>query len=179
MVGVSHCAQYASSPTLIAITKSFLLSLYQVKVSGSVFSELTDHGYPDSDEFKMYQKSGLMMIHHPDENGQHLDMTTMNHSGLDRGEHDTILLFLSGNADFIIVDDGKAARFCYKNHIPFINALLFPRILAMAGSITKLESMARFNDVSGLGRYSERIIQQARLYSTEDLEQFLPESPIS
>jgi len=166
---------------MILMNKSFLIAqliaFYQVHVSQSVYWELTGFGYPDSDQFKLYGESGDIHIHQVDENSEKHGMISTDLSRLDRGEYDTILLYMKGNAEFIIIDDGKGARYCHDNRIPFINALLFPKILAMIGVISKSESMQKFNDISGNGRYSDKVIKKALDFTSSDLENFLPESP--
>ena len=95
-------------------------------------------------------------------------------SSLDKGERDTIHSFYAGAGDFIIIDDGKGAAYCRDNHIPYINALLFPRIILLTHSISKAEFDDKVGLITGIGRYSQKIIDYALNCSVDDIELFLP-----
>ena len=88
---------------------------------------------------------------------------------LDQGERDTITCFESGGMDLIITDDGRAARYCREKGVPFINALLFPRLLYFAARITKKESWDKMATLIRLGRYTPEIIEWAKNCSRESL----------
>ena len=93
---------------------------------------------------------------------------------LDQGELDTIMCFASGNYDFIITDDGKAARYCKEKRLPFINALLFPRLLDFAGLMSRQDSNDKMDAIIHLGRYSREIIESARSCRKESLTFAIP-----
>ncbi|MBN2159942.1 MAG: hypothetical protein JW807_11150 [Spirochaetes bacterium] len=93
--------------------------------------------------------------------------------GLDVGERDTIRLFRAGIGEIIILDDWKGASYCKNNAIPYINALLVPRILLLAGIISKSESEESMSRIVENGWYSQWVIDYARFCPDEKLLPFL------
>lgn len=93
---------------------------------------------------------------------------------LDRGERDTILLFHDGHGDFVVTDDGAAARFCVNKRIPFVNALLLLRLLHHAELIGEYSYETGFKSLLSLGRYTQKIIDFARGCPDNELAFFLP-----
>jgi hypothetical protein len=73
----------------------------------------------------------------------------------------------------IILDDGKGAAYCKKNTIPYINALLVPRILHMAGRIITEERECLMKKITAYGRYSKQIIDYAFSCKDEEIARFL------
>ena len=82
------------------------------------------------------------------------------------------MLFVMGCGDLIIMDDGKGANVCKKSNIPYINALLVPRILLIAGILSKRECGAVTRSIIDCGRYSEKIIEFGRSCPDEMLARF-------
>jgi len=95
---------------------------------------------------------------------------------LGKGELDTIKCFWAGNQDFIIIDDGRAARYCSNNNIPFINALLFPRLLYFSSSISNDQCNALMDKITQLGRYSGKVMAWARSCKKESLLFAIPDT---
>lgn len=78
-------------------------------------------------------------------------------NSLGRGERDTITCLKAGKGDFVVTDDGRAARYCRDKALPFINALLFPRLLYFAGIMSFNESKTKMETIIHIGRYSSQI----------------------
>ncbi|MFZ7125290.1 MAG: hypothetical protein ACOWWM_03935 [Desulfobacterales bacterium] len=93
---------------------------------------------------------------------------------LGAGERDTIMAFLNGSGSFILIDDGPAAGYCRSRSIPYINALLVPRILALAGIHVPAGWPVAMTAVDRAGRYSDAIRDHARHCPDRWLEPFLP-----
>lgn len=173
----NHKNVLVDSSSIIILYKSGLLgkvnTYYNIYMTDSVFNELTQSNCAGSAEVKQFKiektiqivSSSLMTI--PVEDKQ----KTL--ASLDKGEYDTIVAYLNGVGDFIILDDGKGAVYCKNNDIPYINALLVPRILLIASIISKEEFKIMTHKVVEFGRYSEKIIEYARLCTNGRLEYFL------
>ena len=151
-----------------------LIRTYHVSITASVYKELTVNDYPGS----------LDIINHKNKNGLSVvpltDLDYSNHdrliaqTNLGRGEMDTIILFDRGCADFIIIDDKKGAVLCRDSSLPYINALLFPRILFLHGYFSKIEFKDYTEKIVRFGRYSDKIIDFVMNCSREDMKFFLP-----
>ena len=146
-----------------------LTSFYHVSITRSVFQELTGnvrygaeifHRYAVEEKLKIYTVENML--------GSGI-APCKSFGSLHQGESDTIRCFQSGKHDFIIIDDGPAARYCYKNKIDFINALLFPRVLLFNNSISDNECKSYMNDLVRLGRYSSEVITWANNCKRESL----------
>ncbi len=148
-----------------------LLDTYKIIVTESVYDELTANYYIGAKEFREYKKTCKMYVQ-PSFKKEELNKIVF--PDLDKGERDTIHFFYFGVGDFIIIDDGEGAKYCRDNHIPYINALLFPRILFLTNSISKTEFNDKAEMIISVGRYSKPIIEYALNCSRDDLEQFLP-----
>lgn len=165
------------SSSIIILYKSGLLekviSYYNIYITDSVFNELTESNNAGSIEVKQFKNEksiniiSLSLMRIPVEDEQ------KSLTSLGRGEYDTIVAYLNGVGDFIILDDGKGAVYCKKNKIPFINALLVPRILLIASIISKEEFDIMTHKIVEFGRYSEKIIEFTRSCSNGRLKYFL------
>lgn len=153
-----------------------LTNVYHVFVTGSVLQELTRENHPGAATF--FEYFFLQKIRGIGE-GDILfqsEIPTASLRSLDQGELDTIMSFASGNYDFIITDDGKAARYCKENGLPFINALLFPRLLNFAGLISRQDSNDKMDAIVHSGRYSKEIVEWARSCRKESLTFAIPDA---
>ena len=153
-----------------------LTGFYRVSQTQSVFLELTSNNRYGSDIFRQYaavQKLIILEVQNKSgpfkTNGQSL------HS-LDQGESDTIRCFKTGKYDFIIIDDGPAAKYCYKNNIDFINALLFPRVLFFSNIISLHECNGYMDELVLNGRYSGEVIALANNCKRESLLFAIPDN---
>jgi hypothetical protein len=82
-------------------------------------------------------------------------------------------LYLEGLADFVILDDRGGAAECRRRAIPFVNALLVPRLLNFAGDLDEPASIGKFDELSKRGRYSGHVITLARGFGMGELARFL------
>ncbi len=96
-------------------------------------------------------------------------------SALGVGERKTLMAFGRENAHFIIIDDRKGARACQARDIPYINALLCPKILHCTGHIDTQTFQRAFQRIQSIGRYSSAIIDYAMNCTSEMLGQFCPD----
>jgi hypothetical protein len=152
----------------------WLVRLYPTAVMPSVFSELTRSGYDGAEYFSILCRRQQIQVVKPcfeksGQDGHHDEMPALN-----PGERDTIRQFKAGFGRFIIIDDGKAARYCMKQGLPFINALLFPKVLVHCGRLSASDCTRRFQQLVRCGRYSSKIIELAERCPTNTLQQFSP-----
>ena len=122
----------SSSAILLQKTGLFtlLMDLYRSIITESVYIELTSNSYPSSVIFKNYCEHKKLHVQPLKTKNQEQQQIT-DISSLNIGERDTILQYIEGAGDFIMLDDGKAARYCSKNNLPFISAIHFPKILQL------------------------------------------------
>jgi predicted nucleic acid-binding protein len=165
----------ASSAILLHKVSLFpqLLSNYRAAVTASVYAELTQKGKTGSCYFTSLPKSALQIIDR--QQTEQLDDDLCQVKKLDRGEHETILAHMAGNSKFIITDDKKAALFCKEKNIPFINALLVPRILFDSGGLSVNRLFSATTNLMEIGRYSPEIIEYCQKCPTAELTFFFPE----
>lgn len=167
----------ASSAILLFKTGLFesLMDTYAVQMATSVYTEVTCDGYAGAKSFRRYRNRLMIQV-------ISLNLFSRDKAGVktdlpDRfgaGERETIMLFGKGAGDFIIIDDGRGAAWCRDHKIPYINALLFPRIL-QAIDILSTENCRRFmSRIISIGRYSSPIIAFARSCDTHYLKFFFP-----
>lgn len=128
-----------------------LISFFRIMVAESVYAELTVRGYPGAETFCKAGADGHLIvlpagtvsaIRHPE--------LFMPSQSVRKGEGDTIRLWLSGEGDFILMNDCKGAAFCRNHGIPYSSAILFPRILALSGHLTPDESAEKPNSLSSM-----------------------------
>jgi predicted nucleic acid-binding protein len=153
-----------------------LIEVYHVSQTQSVLHELTRRNYYGADTFRQYADLAKIKIIDVEniplpayKAGQELHF-------LDQGELDTIICFLAGNQDFIIIDDGRAARYCSNNNIAFINALLFPRLLYLSSSISIDTCDTCMETIIQHGRYSDKVIAWAKSCKKESLLFAIPDT---
>ena len=151
-----------------------LTNVYQVFVTGSVLQELTRENLHGAGTFLRYVTLQKIRVIDEDDIFSQTEIPTASLRLLGQGELDTIMCFASGNYDFIITDDGKAARYCKENGLPFINALLFPRLLNFAGLLSQQGGNDKMDAIIHLGRFSPEIIEWARSCRKESLTFAIP-----
>lgn len=153
---------------------SHLIDQYRTLITPSVQYELTQDGYPGSIEFRrLCEKKHIHVL------PEQCPINTHQSSSpelpvLNPGEKDTIRQQIHGAADFIIIDDGRAVKYCRKAALPFINALLFPRILFLAKVISESDFHQKWDQILQHGRYSDHIISMALDLSPQAIQPFLP-----
>ena len=162
------------SSSAILLHKSGLLEslffYYCTTCPSSVVEEITRNPeYPGAGAVEKYITGGLLLPY-PSDSSDFPD----HQKSLGRGERDCISLFCRIRADFIICDDKKACIFCKRKKIPFINALLFPRILFLSHCFSDKQMREHQKELISQGRYSLKIIEFAEKASEDDLNFFLP-----
>jgi hypothetical protein len=144
---------------------------YRVAMSPSVTAEVTAPGHVGSEAFgRMLSQRVIAMVDMP----LPLPFAEALPGGLHAGERDTLALYQAGHGDFVVVDDGKAAAFCRDAGIPYLNALLLPRVLHLAGRISKDTHLNATTAITAAGRYAEWVIRYAREAEDTVLAPFLP-----
>lgn len=95
------------------------------------------------------------------------------------GERQTLAVYFQNLSpdrhSFIIIDDAKAAKFCVRHKVPFINALLIPKVLWFAGILNKNDYIDKTALLIEEGRYSRTVIEKAKALSPSDLALFIPD----
>jgi len=158
---------------------NLLTDFYEILIVESVRDELLQPGLPGADvaaalcktgAFRVIEKTCSRVLPEKWTNGPNsLD-------SLDAGERDSVKAYFNGFGDLIITDDGKASVYCKRNNIPFINALLFPRILEFSGLLPPGQAQLKMRVLSRIGRYSQNILDYAAGCRVGDVEFFLPTS---
>lgn len=151
----------------------FLVGVYRVIFAQAVYRELTENSYHSADLFRSFTQAEKISIARrtPETSDKEVDAEL---NSLNVGERETIQLYREGIGDFILLDDGKGARYCHKCSLPFINALLFPKILRSRGLITEEECREKTVEIIGIGRYSNKIVRMAAEMTDINLVPFLP-----
>jgi predicted nucleic acid-binding protein len=76
---------------------------------------------------------------------------------LGKGERTALALFKDIEIDYLLLDDKKAAIYCRKNSIPYINALLIPHYLRNREVIDDQMMEERIELLNRIGRYARWI----------------------
>ena len=168
----------ASSAILLYKTGLFPLcsQYFSMIMETHVYKEVRVPDHPGANFFlTMVQKERVKVC-----SGNPDDQIDINlPENLDPGERQTIALYCRNacpdQRSFIIIDDAKGAKFCLKHKLPFINALLVPKILWFAGILNKHDYLDKTALVIEKGRYSRTVIEKARALSSLDLAIFIPD----
>jgi predicted nucleic acid-binding protein len=78
-------------------------------------------------------------------------------ASLDKGERTAVTLFREMDADYLLLDDKKAAIYCKKNSLPYINALLIPHYLRSCNAIDDRIMKEKISLLNQIGRYAKWI----------------------
>ncbi len=146
--------------------------MYNVVMSQSVYDEITDNSYPGAREYQELLANNKITVQVPIAGGVP-DSDSLGLHKLGQGEHDIIRLYYAGYGDFIMTDDGAAARYCKSEQIRFINALLIPMIIKCTGQQSDAYCQAAFDRVLSVGRYSNWVIDFAEKCEREELSYYL------
>lgn len=149
-----------------------LVLYYHVVMAPSVYGEITVPGYPGDRYFMACRQKGLIHIVSVP---VYQDPPGLSFPAMGPGEADTISLYSLYPHGFVIMDDGKGARFCKNRKIPYINALLVPKIFNFTGRISKQESLDAMGRICQWGRYSDVVISVAQTLTRDDLAYFIDE----
>jgi hypothetical protein len=140
---------------------------FTLVISRSVMHELVVPGHGGADYFARLIAAEDLSVSH-EYRGCLLDLP------LSGGERDIVLLYLSGQGEFIIIDDGDGAAYCRAKHIPYINALLVPLLLEYAGLLGSDDSRRSLETLLKVGRYSPVVKKYAASCTAEMLKDFMP-----
>jgi hypothetical protein len=146
-----------------------LAGVYRVRMAVSVYAEITRPGYPGAERFEDLCHQGRFAVIEPRSRPGDRRVP------LDGGERDTVIGYLQGKADFVIIDDGPGSGFCRASGIPYINALLFPRILFLRHMMVEADYRHKTDRILRDGRYAEKIVIFAAGAGPAQLEAFLPQ----
>jgi hypothetical protein len=165
----------ASSAILLFKADLFdvLLETYAIVIAESVYKELSREGYPGAEAFRLCRASGVVTVA-PVGCGQPAGLEEPALLALDRGERDTIRCLDDGWGDFVITDDGRAARHCLSRGIPNLNALLFSKVLSLVEETPNRRGLRGMETLLRIGRYSSEVIDFAVRCTREDVLRFLP-----
>jgi len=145
------------------------VEMYDIVLPASVYREITENRHEGAEEYKQLAAGRKLKVAEspifPEKPGM---------KGLDTGERDVIGLFHSGLGEFIITDDGPAARYCKREGVPFINALLVPVILRFALLRDDDFCCRAMEKIIASGRYSGEVKRYARECSREAIAFALP-----
>ncbi len=148
-----------------------LMENYRVGTGPAAFREMTVANYPGAISFSHWQQQARIALHTC---GVPLADRPANLQRLGPGERECIELYYQGAGDFILVDDGPAAAFCRREAIPYINALLVPRLLSPGADSRHPDVATAMQHINVTGRYARWIWDYARSCPPEDLAFFLP-----
>ncbi len=152
---------------------SIVSEMYNVVMSKSVYDEITGNSYPGAEEYQQLLADNKITIPAPLPVTPHEPaIPCLNNLG--PGERDIIQLYYAGHGDFVITDDGAAAKYCKREQIRFINALLIPMVIKCIGKQSDAYCLAKFHKVRNIGRYSRWVINFAEKCEREELFFFLP-----
>jgi hypothetical protein len=90
-----------------------------------------------------------------------------------KGESETLRMYGRFADAFVIIDDKKGAAWCRGQGIPYINALLIPKILFYSKKVDEAFFREKMDFIARSGRYSGIILDYARTCSREDISNFL------
>jgi predicted nucleic acid-binding protein len=145
-------------------------AVFRLCVAAAVYEELTLKRRPGSRTVALDRRDGRIRVVRPQNHVNYPRLPTSLH----RGERDTLRCYLDGGTDFIIIDDCRGAGYCRREALPYVNALLCPRLLAAAGRLSPTEARAAMFRIAHLGRYSEWVKHYAATCSDSALATFLP-----
>jgi len=148
-----------------------LLNGYRVGTGPAAFQEMTVTGYPGARAFAHWQQKHQLTIHSPcaPDVTREKDLRR-----LDPGERECIRLYTRGMGTFIIIDDGPGAAYCRRKTIPYVNALLIPRLLSPGATANGAGVAAAIRKIYACGRYASWVLEYALSCPAEDLTFFLP-----
>ncbi len=169
---------FADASSIILLEKAglfdLLLNTYHLMIAPRVLKEITAANTPDADQYSLYVAEKRLHVESLAKIGgieKHRDKEL---EKMDSGERQTICFYLENSRGFILTDDGQAARWCFSNDLPFINALLVPKIFWYAGLINKDACKKAMVYLCELGWYSDKIKAFAFDCTRKDLKKFAP-----
>ncbi len=161
----------ASSAILLYKAELFdpIAQAYRLKVAPAVLKEISVVNRRGAWYFRQAFHDGVLYSADPGSGRQ-----APFNNALGDGERETLMAFRHGQGDFVIIDDGRGATACRDFNIPYINALLCPKLLYWAGSIDLEVCDTVFRRILKIGHYSDPVIDYARTCTANMLSKFLP-----
>lgn len=157
--------------SLILMHKAGILDLflehYHSRISSGIYSELIVENRTGAQDFLLYCKKKRIEVVN-DSSSEKIEI------GLKGAEKELIRLYLAGMGDFIIIDDKAGAGYCRDNSIPYINALLLPKILFYVSIIDKKTLKSTTDRLLNAGRYASWVKDWAGSATRDMLRDFLP-----
>ncbi|MDD9302588.1 MAG: hypothetical protein HUK40_09690 [Desulfobacter sp.] len=163
----------ASSAILLFKADLFIpcTQAYHLIMARKVFQEVRIKGYPGAQFFGTMKTQNKVQVQTPGKMTFPIPLKGM-------GEQQTLALYHqqtgTPSGAFVIMDDGKGAKCCRHQNIPYINALLVPKILWYSRRMDEKMYLEKQTALIELGRYSQTIIEKAKALSHEDLAYFIP-----
>jgi len=148
-INIKEKSFVSDSSSLILLAKTGLLSLLCENASLFITQTIEEEIRFDSIDSRLIRDliaEGAIMVMKIEEN----DLPVSLH----RGERSAIMLFRMLNADYLLIDDKKAALYCKRNAIPYINALLVPQYLRMCRIIDEQTMKQKVMLLSEIGHYA-------------------------
>jgi len=161
----------ASSAILLYKANLFtaVSAAYRLKVAPAVLKEITVVKRKGASFFRRAFDTGSLF---PAEPGPEPDASNL--PALGEGERETLMAFRNDQGDFVIIDDGRGAAACRTDAIPYINALLCPKLLHWAGALDRGACDAAFNTILAVGRYSKQVVDYVETCTPDMLSGFAP-----
>ena len=142
----------SDSSSLILLAKAELLELFcqnaEIYITPTIRDEIVFDSH-DSYVIRTLVFTGEIGVRNP-----HDDVRS--HS-LGLGEKTAIALFNRMRVDYLLVDDRRAALYCRRHSIPYINALLVPCYLRRYGVIDIKTMREKIGELTSIGRYAQWI----------------------
>ena len=148
-----------------------LLDHYRVGIGPTVYREVTVPHRPGAAAFARWRQERRLALH---PRNATTAKSPARSNRLDPGESECIALYEEGAGKFIIIDDGPAAAFCRRRAIPYVNALLVPRLLVPRPVRDRAGLQDAVLAIYAEGRYASWVLEYALTCPDENLAFFLP-----
>lgn len=144
---------------------------YRAVIGPTVFREMTVGDHPGAAAFSGWQREKRLIVETPQ---ALIDHAPPGRRRLDPGEQECIDLYHNGAGSFIVIDDGPGAAHCRREGIPYVNALLVPRLLNHDPLGDKADWQDALLAIFRIGRYAPWVMTHALSCPDETLSAFRP-----
>lgn len=157
----------ADSGSLILLQKAGLLTpwlkTFSTGVTKTVWEEIQRGSHADQEEMEEARRQGLlaMLAEEP------FSLKVPGHLG--RGELSLLGLYERNKGSVLLVDDGPMARFCRRQSLRFISAILAPVYLHRGKVLGLSEARGYLDALKKIGRYKKEIVFFAQGFPEETL----------
>ena len=148
-----------------------LMEHYQVGTGPVVYQEMTVLHHPGATSFARWRKEHRLVLHASNGAGIEPDDDL---NRLHQGERECIRLLYEGAGAFIILDDGRGAAYCRRKAIPYVNALLIPRLLSTDLTGCNAAVAAAIHAIYAEGHYAPWVRDYALNCPAQEIAFFLP-----